>query len=265
MAKQSNGIKKEQSIYSTKNYNMFRTLLGNRSVQEARVRKIMRSIDRVGYIPEPIVINERNEIIDGQGRLEAARRLDLPVYYTIIPGLGYEHCVEANNARTSWKTIDFINGFAEQGNTSYQFLARLFDQFSPALSELAIMCAASPRNLAGTEAKVIRSGGYRCTAKEYEEGVRIGEYLVKARPFVMKLEGRKDRAFAAVKFLFLHEDVDNEKLLDKLEKYGHECEPIVSIRQAVAELEKVYNKRNTAKAYVLSDYDKAASMGGRHE
>lgn len=65
-------------VYVTDKYSIFRRLSGNRDVKEARVKKIMRSIEKVGYIPNPIIVNENMEVVDGQGRLEAVKRLGLP-------------------------------------------------------------------------------------------------------------------------------------------------------------------------------------------
>ena len=75
-------------IYRTTNYGMFRRLLGNRDVTEARISKIVNRIEENGYIESPIAINEKYEVIDGQGRLEALKRLKMPVDYYVVEGAG---------------------------------------------------------------------------------------------------------------------------------------------------------------------------------
>lgn len=74
----------------TTDYKMFRTMPENRIVKQARVAKIIMSFRKVGYIPIPIVVNERYEVIDGQGRLSACQQLGIPVSYMVIPGIGVE-------------------------------------------------------------------------------------------------------------------------------------------------------------------------------
>ena len=68
------------NVYETKNYDMFKKLLGNRDVTQQRIEKIKYSIQNVGYVLNPCVINGKNEVIDGQGRIAALRDLDLPVH-----------------------------------------------------------------------------------------------------------------------------------------------------------------------------------------
>ena len=58
-------------INTTGDYGIFKRLKGNRTVTRSRVEKIKNSINKVGYIKSPIVVNEKREVIDGQGRCQA--------------------------------------------------------------------------------------------------------------------------------------------------------------------------------------------------
>ena len=73
-------------IHITKEYDIFERFVGNRYVSspkgERRVKKIMESF-KVKLIPIPIVISKVGKIIDGHNRLEALKRLKLPVRYII--------------------------------------------------------------------------------------------------------------------------------------------------------------------------------------
>ena len=62
---------------------MFKTMDGNRLLKNDRVNKIVESINAVGYILSPILVNEKMEVIDGQGRLAALERLKMPVHYMV--------------------------------------------------------------------------------------------------------------------------------------------------------------------------------------
>lgn len=67
--------KKTTNVYETTNYSKFKKMLDNREVSPNRVQKIVKSIDQVGYVMSPIIVNEKMEVIDGQGRLAAAGRV----------------------------------------------------------------------------------------------------------------------------------------------------------------------------------------------
>ena len=75
-------------VYSTEDYSVFQKLNGNRDVLESRKNKIMESILERGWIRNPIVVNQKFEVIDGQGRLEALQELKMPVEYVI-----FQRCV----------------------------------------------------------------------------------------------------------------------------------------------------------------------------
>ena len=73
-----NYVKSSEEMFRTTDYDAFKRVLGNRKVLEDRVSKILASFDKIGYIPVPIIVNEKFEVIDGQGRLEACKRRGLP-------------------------------------------------------------------------------------------------------------------------------------------------------------------------------------------
>lgn len=62
---------RETIVYRTNNYDQFKRLVGNREVNPKRVKTIKKSVEEIGYIPNPIIVNENMEVIDGQGRLQA--------------------------------------------------------------------------------------------------------------------------------------------------------------------------------------------------
>lgn len=71
-------------IYETNEYGLFKNLSGNRFVDHSG--KIAESMKERGLLLAPIIVNEKKEIIDGQNRFEACKKLNLPVYYVIAEG-----------------------------------------------------------------------------------------------------------------------------------------------------------------------------------
>lgn len=123
-------MKKVGEIYQTENYSIFKRLSGNRGVEDSRVLSILKSIQNVGYIKNPIIVNEKYEVIDGQGRLEACKRLGLPVYYSIAEGAGIEECIAMNINQKNWKVEDYINSYGELGINSYIFASAAAETIS---------------------------------------------------------------------------------------------------------------------------------------
>jgi len=109
----------ENKILSTKDYNLFKKMVGNRPTQLFRVKKILKSIEKVGYITNPIIVNDKMEIIDGQARFEALKQLNLPIDYIIVNNAGIKECISMNTYNSNWKEMDYINSYANVGNINY--------------------------------------------------------------------------------------------------------------------------------------------------
>ena len=68
------------TIHKTTDYDKFNLKFGNRPIDNAHVKKIMRSMTEE-FINVPIAVNKRYEIVDGQHRFTAAKALGLPIFY----------------------------------------------------------------------------------------------------------------------------------------------------------------------------------------
>ena len=112
-------------IYETKEYDKFHRYEWNRVPKQNTLKKIDKSVEENGWKVEPIIVNEEYGIYDGQHRWLYAKEHNLPLYYTIIPGLTKEDCQRMNAVRTSWLVSDYINFYSAQGNTSYAMLKSL--------------------------------------------------------------------------------------------------------------------------------------------
>lgn len=74
-------------VCQTNDYSLFKTLKGNRSINQAHLYRLTKSI-KEKYLLSPIVVNEHFEIIDGQHRFNAAKANNLPINYMIAVGYG---------------------------------------------------------------------------------------------------------------------------------------------------------------------------------
>lgn len=123
-----NGDETVNTVYKTTDYNMFKTMTGNRRVIQSRVNDILKSFQE-GQVPIPIVVNEKLEVADGQGRLEAARQMGLPVYYIIIEGLTLKETRRINKHQTKWTNKDFLESEASMGSAPAERILTLMDRF----------------------------------------------------------------------------------------------------------------------------------------
>lgn len=147
-------------VYQTSHYDDFRTLQGNRNVTELRIDRIMKSIKAVGNRICPIVVNRDMMVIDGQGRLEALKRLGLPVYFVIDETAGIEECRWLNIGMTNWGMPDFVRSYAESGNVAYQILSDLLDEYGGKLP-IIVIAATTQKGYSLPSNDTIRNGRFK--------------------------------------------------------------------------------------------------------
>ena len=104
-------------INITTDYNLFKFYEQNRPVGSNKT--IVKSIKEINLTPyNPIIVNSDFYIIDGQNRFEACRKLDLPIYFVILPKQ-YDTdlaMITLNKHQDMWRQEDFLHFHAtEQG------------------------------------------------------------------------------------------------------------------------------------------------------
>ncbi len=128
-------------VYNTTNYDQFSTIVGNREVNRANVRKIVASM-RKEHLKVPAIINGRGEVCDGQHRLEACRELEIPFYYIVIPNYELKEVQEINANQRNWRDIDFLNSFVKRDTvdrgsfTPYVNMHEMVEHYDISISSL---------------------------------------------------------------------------------------------------------------------------------
>lgn len=250
-------MEKESNIkvYETKDYEKFKTLVGNRNVDIGRVKKIEESIKNVGYIHNPIIVNEKFEVIDGQGRLEALKKLDMPIQYVVQEGIGVKECISMNINQTNWKHIDYIKSYADVGNKSYQYLFDLCKKF-PKISVIIIEYALI-ENLK-FDVGILRDGEFNCTEEQYLNAFNKLSYIENFNFIDYKnIKGKSWSFMLALCFCYDCDLIDNKKLIEKVKSYSYTIDMFVSQTQCLQLLEKIYNRNSRGEyVYLETEYKK---------
>lgn len=243
-------------VLRTSDYSVFNIMTGNRDVPEIRVRKIKDSIQKNGYIFNPIICNEKMEVVDGQGRLEALKRLGLPVEYIVHPGLTVSDCIVMNAYQTKWTIPDYVDSFAKIGNRNYVYLQNLLEEFS----DLPIrVCASACVDTIGLDPKFIQNGSFVCTEEKYKIARKALKYAQKFSVAMKKINrGNNTYMYTAIMFVYQHvSGVDYEKLQENFEKYYATdiAQNFVNTPDAIKCLNNIYNYRARDRVYFESEYD----------
>lgn len=228
------------NVYVTKDYSIFRRLVGNRDIPESRISKIVESIQTIGWVHNPIIVNERMEVIDGQGRLTALQRLKMPVEYIVAEGAGNKECIYMNMNMVNWKLPDFIKSYAEQGNENYQRLLGLMEKY--ANGNLDIISTAVYR-VSKSKHRDIKQGILQLTEEQAKAAIPRLEYIkpLLERIDEKKLPGSIVTLMQTLIYYFDYPEVDKERLAYSVEKNIYNAAPWVVNADCEREVENAYN------------------------
>lgn len=239
----------------TTDYSRFKRLEGNRKVLDARVKKIISSIEKVGYIPSPIIVNEKWQVIDGQGRLEAVKKLGLPIYYMQIEGLGIEECIAMNINLNNWSLEDYIGSYAETGNMSYMYMQQLIKAYKGALQNKVIISVVTGKKENNT--RDIKEGYLQCDSGQYNHAVKVLSYLKEFSGMLNRLTGHTEYYYMALAYCYDDPEVDNKRMIEKMTQLQSNLIPVTTMKQALEMVEEVYNNRiRGGRVYIGNNYQR---------
>lgn len=122
--------KPHDQYYFTKDYDKFVYNQKNRNINEAHVTALKRSIRKNDLLfAQPILVNEKYEVIDGQHRLQAAMKLNRPIYYIIKKGLTIDDAITLNVSTKNWGYKDYLDHWVAKGKEQYIYFQQFYDTY----------------------------------------------------------------------------------------------------------------------------------------
>ena len=243
-------------VYSTTNYEMFKKLEGNRDVFEQRKRVIRESICENGWIRNPVVINEKMEIIDGQGRFEALKELEMPIEYVIAEGADVNTCIALNVKQKNWTKMDYVKCYSELGCEEYVLFEKLLEEYKDDLSFDVMRIICNGYKTDNNKSDLILTGKFVISDKETIRA-RL-QFIAGIMSLLGKEFGRKREWAIISNFVFYCPAINNRKFVNKLEKYPMFLAPCVTTRQVLECFEKIYNynDKKDERVYFVPEYEK---------
>lgn len=232
----------------TLDFKIFKKHPLNRPLQESLVKRLVLSIENRNLLElRPINIDENYRVIDGQHRLEAAKRMNIPIYYELTNSLFGEDMIILNTTQKQWNLCDYVNYYYQKGHDEYIKLKNFHDEQQLNLS----LCLSSLGDL-GRSGNIdrIKNGTYKFPEEYKVKSIQKIEYVKKIIDILHeKIIGDK-RYIRYIKFTkaiieFSNKDVDmelfiNKKLLSKI----NILRPCVSVFEYVQIFKVIYNYRN---------------------
>jgi hypothetical protein len=238
-------------IFQEENYDVFRRLSDNRDVTQGRINKLVASISEK-YILNPIVVNERMEIIDGQGRFDALKSLGLPIDYTISYGASSEDCRRMNKYNTKWSTMDFAISFAKSGNPNYIWFVKTCNDAGLSISSVLRL---SNKGSATMLNEMFTRGNLKYTVADYETVIKV-KGIADEIADALQCNARKNESFyTAVKIVCETKGYDHARMIKNCKSCRSSYAQMASLKDQLKEFERIYNyKVHTGNRLYFSDY-----------
>lgn len=230
------------TIQKTKDYKKFKSILGNRQLNKGHIHLLEVEIQRNNLLDVcPIIVNEKMEVIDGQHRLEAAKKLGIAVPYVKVPGLGIEHVVRMNTSQKKWMMKDYIQLHVDLGNQDYIDLQEFITKWKTTPS-IAIMLLS---NQSYSKSKVAEFREGRWQVKHWDEANEVMEAINEMRPNMRQSVVYRSTAFAAAMLktgkILEGENLSFNNLVDQAKASGFLLTYSVRVRDYLKELEDILN------------------------
>lgn len=251
--------KEVNKVYRTSDLSIFKQIDGNRVPNLQHIKRLADSIRVYGMKCNPILVNEKFEVIDGQHRLMAAKEAESFVYYIIMDGYTLNEVHTLNLNQKNWSKKDFMDGYANMGVQSYVKLKKFVEKnddftFSDCISFCSNLSSAAN---ASSAANKFRAGASVITnLKEvFDEGTWVGKDFELAQEWANKIrmikpyyDGYSRSAFVGTMIgLFTNYNFDFNEFMHKVRLQPTALVDCASREQYKTLIEDIYNYRSRNK------------------
>jgi len=230
-------------VYQTTNYDQFKLLFDNRHLNQAHLKRLKKSIQE-GYIPVPIIVNEKNELIEGQHRWYVCREMQIPLAYTVIKGLTIKDAQRLNSTIRTWNADDYIESYSKNGNETYVKYLEFKNNTGLGHNECQALLSGSSH---GKEIQhKFNSGKFVIKDEQFAYG--INQKLEQIQSSCPSFKHAKSRSFVlAISKLLERDNFNFDEFVHKVKIQPSslvKCTNVMSYRQLI---EEIYNYKRREK------------------
>ncbi len=239
-------------VYETMDYEKFSKLEENRILTEARKKWLIKSFSE-GEIMNPIIVNEKFQIIDGQGRYEARKELGLPIYYIIDYGKGIEDCRRMNAYNRPWTELDFVESYALAGNEDYALLLETIKATRLPINRI-LRFANKTSTTQGSEKNLITAGRISFVERDAELVRQVLACANEISDALCKGTRHSNAFYTAVKIVFDTDGYNHERMLANCKRCRSQYAEMSKIEDQLKEFSRIYNYKAKKDRLYFEDY-----------
>jgi hypothetical protein len=244
--KQKNQKQFSTEVLFTTDYSRFKTLLGNRDMNELHLKRLTESF-KENYLFSPILVNEKYQIIDGQHRFNTAKALNLPIYYLMAYGYGINEVQILNTNSSNWTSFDYLKMYCDKNVEPYLQMNTFMESFPEFGIKSTIKFLTNDddddNKKFNSRAKDFQNG--KLIIPNIKLSYKYAKEVLKFKPY---FDGYSRNTFVgAIISLLKNPNYDNDEMISKLVKNPSALYPATSITQYKLIIEEVYNFRRKVK------------------
>jgi len=230
-------------IYSTINYTELKLNKNNRNIDEKFVNQLITAIKKINLLIDfPILIDKNNYVIDGQHRLEAAKRLKVRIFYTVSKIANCDDAIITNNNQHKWKNEDYLEFYVKKENNNYILLNKFIKKYKITLSIAMNIIF----NRGSNSYSLLRSGNLIYTDNDYIHNIII-EYVLDYQKYFK--QSIQSTFIDTVKYLVFSEQYNSQIhdiIIKKYDNLPVERRLIRTniVSNYITQLENIYNYYN---------------------
>jgi hypothetical protein len=245
---------KDLQVYSTYDLSVFKTLEGNRNINILHVERLVKSIQENGFLKMPIIVNKNYEVIDGQHRLEAAKKIKSMIFYIIEKTYDLNTAIILNANASNWSLIDYVKSYCDLGVKDYLLLYNLYKQNKDFSLNICAELTTIPNNgqMYLRKSDIINSDFIRKGLFKFNIN-NNAEYIFEA---LRKINGvipeSKGMAFCrSIKTCMKNSEFDLNTFVKKALNYPSEYRKNSHLSVIIANIEHIYNFRNQGHTRII--------------
>ena len=188
MSKLRDDAKVHSEVKSTRDYDKFVLLPDNRDTDDAHIAELVVNIRKRGQL-QPIIINEKNEIIDGQTRYKACKLLGIPVMYLMSYKTTIKDVLLINTTQKSWSNKDYLKAYSHSNhwnNTEYKKVETFLEKYALNFEISLMLLYGKPLTSSGSQGhRDFKLGNFK--VHDLEKAERTAGQLLKIKAFAPNL------------------------------------------------------------------------------
>lgn len=251
----NNNDKQVATVYTTNDYDKFSFLDANRVTDHVNALALS---FKNRFVPNAIICNEKLQIIDGQNRFLASKKLGLPVYYYIINGLDIYDVAALNSYGKNWSNRNFAQMWASLGKDSYRVLLQFSEKYNELSFQTVMMLlsnsVAMQAAAVGTDSYVTKGGktigknkfkAGEFTVKDLDFAYKVADAIMEYKEFVSPGQQiYKQFIFASAMMQIMRNNpFDNKEMVRRARMYPQLFKRCVDAKSYIFMLEDLWNHR----------------------